>query len=435
MCWNLLKYPQAPTSQDTMRVLISGAGVAGPSLAYFLSKVGARITVVEKAPALLPHGQNVDITGAAVTVIKKMGVFDEVKGYHTSEKGTQLIDSTGRPFAPFPVKENSVASFTSEFEILRGDMAKILWETSRAHPNVEYMFDTTVRRVLHNSDDSVKVELSNGTVQEYDLLVAADGQWSKLRKQVFAPEAVNIVDKNMYVVYFTVPRIKEDNDWWNVYIGLQSRIITLRPDPHGTIRAMFTMMPCNEAQKTAWNAAIRAGRQKQEYLVRQHFADAGWQAARLLDAMSAAPDFYFHPMQQIKMEKWSRNRVVCLGDTAFAPTPLTGMGTSLAVIGGYMLAGELAKLAVGQHPRTALDGYEKAFRPFVEQTQHVMGIFPGAVHPATAWKRWLLQTAVSTVAWATTVPLLTRLAGSDKSTEENNDGFTLPSYVNLDRAL
>ncbi|KAJ4992522.1 hypothetical protein SVAN01_01905 [Stagonosporopsis vannaccii] len=418
-----------------MRVLISGAGVAGPSLAYFLSKIGARITVVEKAPALLPHGQNVDITGAAVTVIKKMALEDKVRRCNTTEKGTQLIDSTGRPFAPFPVKEDSIASFTSEYEILRGDMSKILWKASRAQSNVEFIFGTTVHQVLRNDDDSVKVELSNGTVLEYDLLVAADGQWSKLRKQIFAPESVNIVDKNMYVVYFTVPKTIQDNDWWNVYIGLQSRIITLRPDPYGTIRAMFTIMPRNETHKAAWDNAARAGRQKQEDLVRQEFADAGWQAKRLLDAMSAAPDFYFHPMQQIKMDKWSLNRVICLGDTAYAPTPLTGMGTSLAILGGYMLAGELAKLPADQHPSTALDAYEKAFRPFVEQTQNIPSIFPGIFHPATAWKRWLLQTAISTVAWATTFPLFMRLTGGNKSAEDNNDGFTLPPYESLDRAL
>ncbi|KAJ4383168.1 hypothetical protein N0V86_001210 [Didymella sp. IMI 355093] len=418
-----------------MRVLISGAGVAGPNLAYCLSKIGARVTIVEKAPALLPHGQNVDITGAAVTVMNKMGLLDEVKRHHTSEKGTHIVDSKWRPFASFPVKENSTASFTSEFEILRGDMAKLLWEASKNQPGVEYIFDTTIQQVLHNNDDSVKVELSNGTVQEYDLLVAADGQWSKLRKQTFAPESVNVIDKNMYVVYFTVPKTKEDNNWWNVYIGLQSRIITLRPDPYGTIRAMFTTMPRNETQKTAWQNAIRAGRQKQEELVKQEFADAGWEAKRLLDAMSAAPDFYFHPMQQIKMDKWSHNRIICLGDTAYAPTPLTGMGTSLAILGGYMLAGELAKLQAGQHPGTAFDAYEKAFRPFVEQIQEVPSIFPGAVHPDTAWKRWLLQTALSTAAWAVSFPLFTRLIGGAKSAEEQDDGFKLPQYESLDRAL
>lgn len=149
-----------------MRVLISGAGVTGPSLTYFLSKVGALITVVEKAPALLPHGQNVNIAGTALTVIKKMGLEAEVRRYNTTEKGTQLISSTGQPFAPFAVKEDSIASFTSEFEILRGDVSKILCGESRFQPNVEYIFGTTVQRVLHNDGNSVKVELSNGTVHE-----------------------------------------------------------------------------------------------------------------------------------------------------------------------------------------------------------------------------------------------------------------------------
>ncbi|KAF2631796.1 FAD/NAD(P)-binding domain-containing protein [Macroventuria anomochaeta] len=417
-----------------MRVLISGAGVAGPTLAYFLAKIGARITVVEKAPALLPHGQNVDITGSAVTVIKKMGLFDDVKRYHTKEMGTQLIDPNGRPFAPFPVKEGSIASFTSEFEILRGDMAKVLYEASKPLQGVEYIFGITIQKVLAN-DTSVQVELSNGSVQEYDLLVAADGQWSKVRKQCFPSESVTVVDKGMYVVYFTIPRLKEDNDWWNVYFGLQSRIITLRPDPHGTIRAMFTIMPRNEAQKAAWQNASRAGRQKQEGLVRQEFADAGWQAKRLLDAMSEAPDFYFQTIQQINMEKWSDNRVVCLGDTAFAPTPLTGMGTSLALLGGYMLSGELARLQAGEHPRTALEAYEKAFRPFVEQTQQIPSIVPGVAHPDTAWKRWLLQTGISTMSRLASLPWFIRLVGGDKTAEQNDDGFQLPLYESLDRLL
>lgn len=258
-----------------MRVIISGAGVAGPTLAYFLAKVGARVTVVEKAPALLSHGQNVDIVGSAVTVIRKMGLFERVKQFNTTEQGTQLIDSHGRAFAPFPVRGNSIASFTSEFEILRGDMSKILWEASRVQPNVEYMFDTTIQKVFNEDDVSLKVELSDGSVHEYDLLVAADGQWSKVRKQCFQSENVTLVDKGMYVVYFSVPKVPGDNNWWNVYFGLQSRIITLRPDPHGTTRAMLTIMPRHGAQKSAWQNASRAGRQKQEEVVREEFANAG----------------------------------------------------------------------------------------------------------------------------------------------------------------
>ena len=322
-----------------MRALISGAGIAGPTLAWFLAKTGSRITIVEKSHSLLPHGQNVDIQGSARTVIKKMGLMDQIRRFNTTEKGTQFIDPQGRPFAPFPVKEGSTASFTSEFEILRADLSAVLYEATKDHPNVNYLFGTTIKEVVSNDADTVKVKLSNGEVQEFDLLVAVDGQWSKVRKQCFPPEYVNVVDLGMYVGYWTIPRLLSDNDWWNVYQALESRIITLRPDPHGTIRAMFTRMPCNDAQKKAWLKVSKSDRQAQEELLRREFADAGWQAQRLLDAMNRAPDFYFQVTQQIKMSKWSNSRVVCLRDTAYSPTSLTGMGTSLAITGAYVLAG------------------------------------------------------------------------------------------------
>lgn len=418
------------TLKLAMRVLISGAGVAGPTLARFLAKTGALVTVVEKSPSLLPHGQNVDIQGSAVTVIKKMGLMDQIRRFNTTEKGTQFIDPNGRSFAPFPVQEGSTASLTSELEILRGDLAAVLYEATKDHPNVKYLFGTTSKEVVSNDDDTVKVRLSNGEVQEFDLLVAADGQWSKVRKQCFPPESVNVVDLGMYIGYWTIPRLPSDNDWWNVYHALGSRIITLRPDPHGTIRAMFTHMPCNDAQKEAWQEASKSDRQTQEELLRKEFADAGWQAQRLLDAMSQAPDFYFQATQQIKMSKWSNSRVVCLGDAAYAPTPLTGAGTSLAITGAYILAAELSKLVAGEHPSKALEAYESIFRPFVEETQKVPFFIPAIAHPGTASKRWLFQTFVLALSKVVKIPWVANR--SKKDNESNDDGFPLPRYPSFD---
>lgn len=410
-----------------MRVLISGAGIAGPSLAWFLAKTGARVTIVEKNPALFPYGQNVDIQGSARKVIRKMGLMDQVLRFNTTEKGTQLIDPKGRPFAPFPVREGSDASPTSQFEILRGDLAALLYEATKDHPNVTYLFDTTVKKVLSNDDDLVQVELSNGEVQDSDLLVAADGQWSKVRKQCFPPESINVVDTGANVVYWTIPRIASDNDWWNVYQALGSRVITLRPDPHNTIRAMFTAMPSNDGQKKAWLDAAKGGRQAQEELLRKEFADAGWQTQRLLDSMSQADDYYFQVVQQIKMSKWSSSRVICLGDAAFAPTPFTGMGTSLAITGAYVLAGELSELDPGEHPLKALDAYETKFRPFVEEYQKIPPFFPACVHPGTAWKRWLFQTFIAAMSKLVANPWL-----ADKIHPSNDDDFVLPQYSSFE---
>jgi 2-polyprenyl-6-methoxyphenol hydroxylase-like FAD-dependent oxidoreductase len=406
-----------------MRILISGSGIAGPSLAFWLSKCARhQVTVLEKAPVLLPHGQNVDLQGAAVTAIRKMGLLDQVCAHNTTEKGTQFIDAAGKAFAPFPVKQGATASLSSEYEILRGDLAKILHEATRDKSNVTYLFGTTIITVISNEPGGVEVELNSGEVQKYDLLVAADGQWSKVRSQCFAPEDVGGKHMGMYAVYYTVPREETDNEWWNIYVALGSRIVTTRPDPHETIRAMFTIMPSTKAQAEAWKNASKSGRSAQERLLRREFDDSGWQTQRLLSAMKTAPDFYFHSIQQVKMRAWSQNRVVCLGDAAYCPTPLTGMGTSLAIIGAYMLAGELNTLS---DPCKALGSYERKFRPFVEQTQEIPRAVPRIMHPATAWKRWLLHTCLRLASRVVAVPWV---VNHSKDPEANDDGFMLPEY-------
>jgi 2-polyprenyl-6-methoxyphenol hydroxylase-like FAD-dependent oxidoreductase len=409
-----------------MHVLISGAGVAGPTLAFFLAKAGINSTILEKCHITLAHGQNIDFKGSAITIIKKMGLMDEVRKANTTEKGTHFIDPAGQPFAPFPVKFNGdrSASLTSEFEILRGDLATLLHAATKDHPRIKYLFGTTIKEVISNNEKAVKVELSNKQVLEFDLLVAADGQWSKLRKQCFPPEDVKALHQGMYAVYYTVPRLPSDNDWWNVYVALRSRIITLRPDNHNTIRAMFTLMPCNSEQEAEWAEASRSGRKVQEELLQRDFDDAGWQAKRLLADVDRTPDFYFHAISQIRMAKWSNSRIVCLGDTAYAPTPLTGMGTSLAIIGAYVLAGELSKLSNGEHPLRALEAYESEFRPFVEEMQKIPPFIPAIAHPHTAWRRWLLNSFVSLLSKVVAMPWI----ANRSSSAEDADGFALPHY-------
>ncbi|KAH6105875.1 hypothetical protein HBI65_032030 [Parastagonospora nodorum] len=411
-----------------MHVLVSGAGIAGPTLAWFLAKRGACVTVLEKAKALFPHGQSVDLQGSAVTVVKRMGLLDEVRKHNTKETGTQFIDSKGTPFAPFPILEGSGASLSSEFEILRGDLAAILYRATKDLPNVEYKFDSTIRTVVKNDKSSVEVELSDGSTHEYDILVAADGQWSKVRKQCFPSEAVRAIHKGMYAVYFTVPRISSDNNMWNIYVALRSRIVALRPDSHGTTRAMFTIMPNGPIQEKEWREAGRHDRKTQQELVRNEFADAGWHSQRLLDAMNQAPDFYFHVIEQIRMSNWSHSRVICLGDAAYAPTPLTGMGTSLAIVGAYMLAGELGKLGEDEHPSKAFDTYEDKFRPYVEKSQEISSFVPAVAHPGTVWKRWLLQCFVSGISRMVNLPWVRSRLGDST----NDEDFPLPHYFDIE---
>jgi flavin-dependent dehydrogenase len=190
---------------------------------------------------------------------------------------------------------------------------------------------------------------------------------------------------------------------------------------------MFTFMPRTAMEEKAWREAGRKDRKTQGELLRQEFGDAGWQSQRLLDAMDQAPDFYFHVIEQIKMAKWSNNRVVCLGDTAYAPTPLTGMGTSLAIIGAYMLAGELSKLDRGEHPSDALSAYEAKFRPFVEESQSIPFFVPAIMHPGKTWKRWLLQSFMSGISKVVAIPWVKSKLGDPS----DDVSFPLPEYAKI----
>ncbi|SJX60242.1 uncharacterized protein SRS1_11556 [Sporisorium reilianum f. sp. reilianum] len=402
-----------------MRVIISGAGIAGPSLAWFLSRAGAQVTVIEKAPAMLTQGQNIDVHGTALNIMHKMGLLSALRSRNTTEKGTCFVDARGRVIASMPV-HGSAASPTSEFEICRGDLAEILYDAARDLPNVEFMFGTTIASVLENSEERVRVQLSTGAQHECDVLVAADGQWSRLRREVFGEQAVTVVDKNCFCIYATVPREQEDSDYWEIYQALRSRGVATRPDNHGTTRASLTVMPLTAAKKHAWSAAARShDRALQMQLLRAELGDLKWKTPRLLQQMEAADDLYFQAIQQIRMPKWHKQRVICLGDTAYAPTPFTGMGTSLAINGAYLLAGHLSQLPRGTHPAQAFEAYDAQFRPFVEKIQQVPWFVPGIAHPRYAWSRWLFRRLISTVAYIAKMPWVVRRFGVIGKTFDN----------------
>ena len=225
--------------------------------------------------------------------------------------------------------------------------------------------------------------------------MAADGQWSKVRKQCFDPSSIQVVDKGSYVSYWTAKRTPADDDWWNIHQPLGARVVSCRPDPYGTIRVSVSKMPTDDAQRQAWRSASRSDRKTQEALVRSEFGNVGWETKRFLDDMPQAPDFYFQSIQQIRMKKWSSGRVICLGDAAHAPTPLTGMGTSLAIQGAHRLAIELNKLGPNQHPAQAFEAYETSFRPIVEKVQSVPWFIPGIAHPSSVWHRGLLAVFIT----------------------------------------
>jgi 2-polyprenyl-6-methoxyphenol hydroxylase-like FAD-dependent oxidoreductase len=348
-------------------VLISGAGIAGPAMAYWLARYGWQPTVVERSPTLRTTGQNVDVRGAGREVARRTGVEELIRAATTGEEGTRFVDVHDRVHGSFPASTSDTGGATAELEILRGDLTRILVERSAA--GSEYVYGDRIT-ALDDTGDGVTVSFEKGTVRRFDLVVVADGIYSGTRRLVFGEE-VQIRPLNMYVAYFTLAREESDERWARWCTAPGGRAMTLRPDNEGTTRATMSFLSLPRGYDRLTVA-------EQKGILHDRFAGVGWQAPRLLAALDSADDLYFEFLGQVRAPRWSSGRVALLGDAAYCASPISGMGTSLALVGAYVLAGELAT-----HPdhREALRSYERIVRPYVEQAQKLPPGAPRVANP------------------------------------------------------
>jgi len=357
------------------RVLISGASIAGPALAFWLRRSGWDPVVVERAPELRTGGQNIDIRGAAREVIRRMGLDAAVAAATTGEEGTEFVGRHGQVVASFPAGTTDSGGVTGEREILRGDLSRtIVDETLAGDRPVEYRYGDRVVG-LTERDEQVLVRFEHGPDETFDLVVAADGIGSSTRDLVFGDE-VRIRSLDLQVTYGTIPRDDSDKPLWRWYNAPGGRSITLRPDPHGTTRATLTRLT---------DAGTRAGVQDRssEALLarlRADFGDAGWETERVLRGFEQADDLYSESVGQVFAPIWARGRVALLGDAAWCAAPVSGMGTSLSLVGAYVLAGELVR---HDDHGAAFAAYERVMRPYVDQAQKLPPGTPRLANPRT----------------------------------------------------
>lgn len=363
------RHLEGPTTVTTRTVLISGASIAGPALAYWLTAYGWDATIIERAPELRDGGQNIDIRGAGRTVAQRMGLEDAIRNATTGEQGTQFIGANGTVIAAFPASTSDTGGATAEIEILRGDLARLLVDAGA--DRVSYEFGNTITGIENRADD-VLVSFATGDDRAFDLVVIADGMNSRTRTIAFG-DAATIRPLGLYTSYLTIPRLDHDNDWARWYNAVGGRTMTLRPDNVGTIRATMSFLSGPEGYENLTP-------QQQKDLLRTRFADAGWEAPRILDGLDSAADLYFEYLGQVTTPSWTTGRVALLGDAAYCASPISGMGTSLALVGAYVLAGELA--AHVDH-RDALRGYERIMRPYVAQAQQLPPGAPRIANPKT----------------------------------------------------
>lgn len=335
-------------------VVVSGASIAGLSTAFWLRRQGWNVTVIERADSLRDGGQNVDVRGVARDTLHRMGLFDAVKAQNTTETGTVIVDRHGAVTAELP--SDGPDGSTAELEILRGDLARVIHD--HLPRGVEFLYGDTITAVT-DGPGPLKVTTAGHRTLSCDLLVIAEGVRSTTRELVFPPGTVTTTDLDVSMVFGTVPRTRDDTTTWRWHNTTHGRQIHLRPDPHGTTRAMLCCSPAEEL--------AGLGRPEALTRLRHRFADAGWQAPRILDDFASTDDLYIDQLTQIRMTTWHQGRIVMAGDAGWCVTPMGGGGASLALTSGYVLAAQLAT-----HPdstENALAAYETWMRPLVDQVQ------------------------------------------------------------------
>ncbi|MFJ9467597.1 FAD-dependent monooxygenase [Streptomyces caniferus] len=346
----------------SLRVLIAGGGVAGQALAFWLTRGGHRVTVVERFPALRAAGAQVDLRGQGIEAVRRMGLLDDVRGKLVDEKGVAFIDARGKAKATIMANTSGRGrqTLTSEYEIMRGDLVRILNEATKH--DAEYVFGTSVDGFAQD-EHKVVAHFSDGSSGEFDLLVGADGQGSRIRRAIL-PEGFDPYWRvGIHMAYWFVPRIDSDSDIRDTYMVPGGRQI-MRRSHHPTETQVYFVM--REESEEA-SAIHREPVERQQEFWASRFRDAGWQTERFIEGMRTSPFFYSQEVAQVRTDTWSEGRVVLAGDAAHCASPYSGMGISGGLVGAYVLADE-----INRHPDdlpTALANYDTVLRPFVDHIQ------------------------------------------------------------------
>ncbi|MEU7043318.1 FAD-dependent monooxygenase [Streptomyces varsoviensis] len=337
----------------TRNILISGAGVAGPALAYWLARYGFEPTVVELADAPRGGGQAVDFRGEThLTVLDRMGVLPELRRLGTGGSPIRFVDATGRELLSLPAE-----FMGGDVEIPRGDLARTLYE--RSLPRTAYLFGDSITGLTENPA-GVRVTFRHAAPRTYDLVIGADGLHSNVRALAFGPERQYVRHLGHYAATWQLPNhlgLARGSIGYNAP-GRFASVGVGHRDPERA-GAFFVFA----APESTYD---RQDPEQHKRLVADAFAGLGWEVPRLLGSLRHAPELYFDSISRADVDRWSKGRVALVGDAACGAT-IGGMGTGTAIVAAYVLAGELAR-AAGDHV-TAFSRYESMLRDYARGCQ------------------------------------------------------------------
>ena len=395
---------------ETQTVLISGTGIAGPTLAYWLDRAGLRPTLIDNAPSLRSGGYVIDFWGLGYDIADRMGLSKDLDrlGYHIKEM--RIVDDNGQRETGFGTNVFRELTGGRFVTVRRSDLARLLFE--RANPITEVIFGDEISG-LEQERDGVNVTFQRGSPRRFDLVIGADGLHSNVRHLVFGPEHHFEQSLGYTAAAFEAQGYRPRDE--DVYIvhnkpGCMLARLALRDD-----RSLFLFVFADNARDVTSTHGVEA----QKVLLQSRFRGNGWESARILDELERSDDLYFDRVSQIHMQAWSRGRIALVGDAAFCASLMAGQGSALAITAAYVLAGELARMG-GSHEE-AFQRYETLLRPYIETKQRGATNFSSAFAPRTTMGLFVRNFIIG----ATAIPGLARLAfGRDII-----DRLALPEYI------
>ena len=361
-----------------MSVLISGAGIAGPTLAYWLSIYGVKSTLVERAPQLRTGGYAIDFWGLGFDIAERMGLLPRLEHDGYKIKELRLVNARGQRVGGFKVDIFRKAAGGRYITIPRSDLAKNIYR--KVEERCETMFGESIAAIQQDAH-GVKVTFEHAPSSRFDMVIGADGLHSIVRKLTFGEE--NRFEKFLgySVAAFEVSgyRPRDEDIYINYSIpGKQVGRLSLRND-----RTLLLFVFADERREPIDFDDIESQRK----VLRAQFGNLGWECPQIVAAMESCPDIYFDRVSQIRMDAWFNGRVGLIGDAAFCPSLLAGQGSALAMIAAYVLAGEFSRTP--NSPEKALTRYQGLLHPFMLAKQIAAEKFATSFTPKTRWGLFL----------------------------------------------
>jgi 2-polyprenyl-6-methoxyphenol hydroxylase-like FAD-dependent oxidoreductase len=374
-------------------VLISGAGIAGPTLAFWLKAAGFKPTLTERAPALRTGGYVIDFWGLGYDIAERMGLESNINrvGYHVREM--RIVDDLGKRVTGFGTKVFGELTDGRYVTVGRSDLSRLLFE--KIKDTTEVIFDNEIVG-LQEQPDCMQVQFCRGPPRRFDLVIGTDGLHSDVRRLAFGPQHQFEKQLGYVVAAFEVRGYRpRDEEIYLMYgrPGYMLGRFTLHND-----RTLFLFV------FAADSGSLPATLDGQKAMLRNRYGDGKWECPRILDELYRTEELYFDRVSQIRMKSWSRGRVALVGDAAFCVSLTAGQGSALAMVSAYVLAGELAN--AGGHHDEAFGNYESLLRTYILNKQRGAERFAAALAPRTGWG--LLFRNQVTKAFA--IPGLARLA-------------------------